>query len=126
MHNMHKTSREYWDGVWRSEPRVEGIDPHNLGTMRQFDRAFHAAIVSSLARWGGQARNLIELGCGGSPYLPYFVRYHRLAVTGLDYSPEGCALARAVLQKQGVVGEILQGDMFAPSETLRGRFDIVF
>lgn len=123
---MHKTSREYWDAVWKSEHRVAAIEPGKPRAMGQFDRAFDAAIRTALARWGERPRNMIELGCGGSPYLPYFVRHHGLVATGLDYSQDGCALARTVLAQQNATADIVQGDMLDPPAGLMGRFDIVF
>ena len=123
---MRKTTRTYWDGIWRRQGAVSPLDPSSPALIHQFDRALDAVVSASLARWGGRATSLIELGCGGSIYLPYFAGRYRLSVAGVDYSPEGCARARDLLAASHVEGDIVEADLFEPPASLRGRFDIVF
>jgi SAM-dependent methyltransferase len=123
---LRKTSREFWDGVWAQQGAASALDPTSPALVRHYDRMLDQAIAASLAHWGGRAASLIELGCGGSVYLPYFALRYGLAVAGLDYSDQGCARARAILDAHGAAGEIVEGDLFSPPEALRGRFDIVF
>ncbi len=55
----------------------------------------------------------------------YFAREHGLDVVGLDYSPLGCEQSRALLDRDGVDGEIIHGDLFDPPVRCLGRFDFV-
>jgi SAM-dependent methyltransferase len=47
-------------------------------------------------------------------------------VTGIDYSPTGCKMARRLLDEQGVPGEIHERDLFAENPDLEGKADILF
>jgi SAM-dependent methyltransferase len=122
---MRKTTLQFWDDTWRRQA-VANFDPASDAVTRQYDRMLHAAFVEGLRRWGGHAATLIELGCGGSVYLPYFAKTFGMRVTGLDYSDAGRALAEKNLAAQGVAGEIVAGDLFAPPDEMRGRFDVAF
>ncbi len=68
---------------------------------------------------------VLEVGCARSKWLPYFATRYGFAVSGLDYSVEGCEQARAILDRAGVDGTVTYGDMFDPPEDLIGRFDAV-
>jgi 2-polyprenyl-3-methyl-5-hydroxy-6-metoxy-1,4-benzoquinol methylase len=123
---MHKTSREYWDSVWNSDHASQALNPTSQAVVHHYDRAIHRAITEALAAWGQKPDTLLELGCGGSLFLPYFARYHGLKVHGLDYSPSGCQSARQQLQRHGLSGQIIEGDIFAPPAAMLDRFDVVF
>jgi SAM-dependent methyltransferase len=123
---MEKTTREFWNGLWRTGTPLAALRPRSTSILCQYDRSVDAAVSAALSSWGGSASTLIELGCGGSPYLPYFAKHHGLQVSGLDYSDIGCARARAVLQAEHAAGTIVEGDIFSPPPELLGRFDIGF
>ena len=118
-----KTTEAYWDEVWAQQRAVPELDPRSRAVTRQFDRVFDREVRAALRLWGGTAGSLVEVGCGGSCYLPYFARHHGLCVSGLDYSEAGCANAARALVEQGVTGEIRRGDMFAPPAGF-GSFDV--
>ena len=94
---MRKTTREFWDATWEGQGSAAALDPASPALVRQFERALDAALAQALALWGGRAATLMELGCGGSVYLPYLARRFGLDVTGLDYSAIGCNRARRIL-----------------------------
>ena len=75
---------------------------------------------------GRRGQRLLEIGCGASRWLPYFAIEHGMQVSGVDYAPGGCALARQVLEKEGVAGDVLQLDALADNVALQQRFDVVF
>jgi len=119
---MTKTTKSYWDKSWRrrsSEPAfrhwssdlmISGLDRFLSGDPRyRFPE-------------GG---TLLEIGCGNSNLLPYFVQRWKLSVEGIDYSEEGCNQARKSLSRYGVPGTVHLGDLFAPPPGLDGRFDAV-
>ncbi len=123
---MRKTSQTFWNDIWTAQPTIQLLDPTSGAVTRAFDRALYRTVEAALRDWGEIPTNVIELGCGGSPYLPFFARQFGLTVAGLDYSPSGCDLARRVLTAAGVSGDIRQGDMFDPPSAFQGHFDIVF
>lgn len=124
--SLRKTTRDYWDKVWTGQADGHRLDPESSALVRHYDRSLHRMIEDAFRRWGERPRTLIELGCGGSVYLPYFLRYHGLEVAGLDYSEAGCASSRQQLAAHGVTGDIVQGDVFDLPPSLAARFDVAF
>ena len=49
---------------------------------------------------------LLEMGCGGSKYLPWLAREMGYVVEGIDYAQTGCETARRNLAAAGVSGHI--------------------
>lgn len=118
---LAKTDPTYWDENWYCLDTVPSpIVPEQATYL---ERKWHELFTRLLAHRRGQ--KLLEIGCGGSRWLPYFALEHGLQVSGVDYAPRGCALARQVLARAGVAGEILQADAFAENLPLHEQFDIV-
>ena len=69
---------------------------------------------------------VLEVGCGNSTWLPYLARVRNLKVLGIDYSEEGCALARKRLIEENVEGKIYCGDLFKLNADDIGQFDFVY
>lgn len=70
-------------------------------------------------------KKILEVGCGCSPYLPYFYKEFGYEVYGLDYSKVGCQLAQENLRLLNAIGEIYCEDIM--NTTLPNEFfDIVF
>src|SRR5687768_7548575 len=98
-----KTDAAYWDIHYPPDSVPDRIEPARATYL---ERRLHDLLARTLAPRRGQ--QLLEIGCGGSRWLPYFAVEHGLKVTGVDYAPLGCALARRVLDKEGVKGEIFE------------------
>lgn len=121
----NKTTVEHWDENWQraSSSAIRGNRATQSATFvwqrmkRSFDRAL-ACLDPSRA-------SLIEVGAGGSEWLPLLRKTYGFQVTGLDYSEVGCVRARAIMEDDGLDGQILQGDMFFPPMELIGAFDAV-
>jgi SAM-dependent methyltransferase len=71
-------------------------------------------------------KSVLEVGCGNSVWLPYLAKKRNLRVFGLDYSEEGCELARNLLAVEGVAGTVFCGDLFSPDIEGIGQFDFVY
>lgn len=71
--------------------------------------------------------NVLEIGCGGSPWLPYLAG-KGCRVSGIEIEPRAARLARANLVGAKESGDIYCQDAFdvQENETLRGQFDVVF
>jgi len=67
---------------------------------------------------------LIEIGCGGSRWLPYFHRAFGYDVSGIHYTLAGTQLAQAILDKAEVSGQIVHGDLFETPPDWLGQFDV--
>lgn len=121
--NHDKAGKSYWDQTYRPEYAPRAVDPHNTSLKNFVERQFHRYFLKTLRSMEG--KELLEVGCGGSRYLPYFSKEFGLRVSGLDYSERGCASASRILTKEGVSGEIVCANFFEPPEFLFERFDVV-
>lgn len=72
--------------------------------------------------------HVLELGCGGSRWLPYLALHRGCSVVGIDLEPFAAELARSNLEAAGAKGEILCRDAFALQDNadILGRFDVVY
>lgn len=114
----------YWDEQWSHEslpaaanPRLPGLGNY---VVREFDRLFRRVVTGY-----APGAKLAEVGCAQSAWLPYFAKDLGCRVTGIDYSPPGCAKAESILRKAGVEGEVVCADMFDAPVHLLGAFDVV-
>jgi SAM-dependent methyltransferase len=112
---------EFWDARHRGaterrilpSPALRGLD-------FELDRTFrrHGA--------GLKGRKLLEVGCGGSLWLPYFRRELGLRIEGLDYSGPGLAAARAILDRHGLRAKLHHRDLWDRDPEMDLAYDIVF
>jgi SAM-dependent methyltransferase len=119
-----KSSPEFWEQLWRDGPLSPPIEPDDPSPRNHFYRLLDRRFAAALQSQAGGAKDLIEIGCGGSRWLPYFSRRFGLRVSGIDYNEAGCRSAERLLAASGVTGEIVHADMFDPPPRLLGRFDV--
>jgi SAM-dependent methyltransferase len=117
--------KEYWDQSWQI-PMPGLLDINDGSLANEMNLRLHELLMQVVGPTGGQGRQLLEVGCARSVWLPYFARQLRLQTAGLDYSEIGCEQARALLTAAGAKADVHCADMFAPPDTLMGRFDFVF
>lgn len=115
------TERGYWDSAWDQSRGVEPWEPDSLAPAIM---AFHGLFTRCFPPAWRSGRRLVELGCGASASLPYFTKHLGFAAEGVDYSPSGCAAAKAILHASGVEAAVHQADLFAPPAALLERFDV--
>lgn len=119
------TTPEYWEDAWNGKNVPGAIDPHNDAPEGHIYQALHALFVRALGAHCTPGAQLIEIGCGGSRWLPYFHREFGYAVSGIDYTVRGVRLSQLILEKAGVNGKIVQGDLFEPPADWIEQFDVV-
>ncbi len=111
------TNQAYWASAWRRQPR----------SRRSLRAPWHKDWLefqrSVLPREHGL--RLLEVGCAASRWLPVYAKDFSYRVTGIDFDPVGCDLARRALSEHGAVGEVLCGDFFSLAASLQERFDVV-
>jgi len=122
---MDKAGREYWNSAWKGSAVPGAVDPADLGPRNWVNRRFHRAFLELFDKSRASSTKLLEVGCAQSRWLPYFAKEFGFSITGLDYSPIGCEMARTILVRCGVVGEVVCADFFAPPDSMRGAFDVV-
>jgi len=71
-------------------------------------------------------KTILEIGCGDSTWLPYLAKRTNAHITGIDYSEEGCRLARQRLEYEGVSGKIICGNIFNLDPATIGKYDFVY
>lgn len=121
-----KAGRDYWDGAWRDRPLPPRFDPDATNLTACVDREFERFFRRAFRDIRTESASLVEVGCGASVILPYLGRRFGFALTGIDYSPDGVEQSRALLARESVAGDVREGDLFAPPDELRERFDVVF
>lgn len=104
---LELTDAAYWDHYWRSMSLPAEVK-HGQGL-------YLDAILDCLDRHLPRGSRLRALEIGGAPgrYLAYLHRHFGYEVTCLDYSPEGCRMARENFQLLGIDAHVVQGDLFA-------------
>lgn len=123
--NVDKAGVNYWDQIWDGSKLPRAIDPRDSSISNHVPRQFHAYFEKLFASMDTTKMNLLEIGCARSIWLPYFAKEYQFDVWGLDYSDIGCQQARQILAQEGVTGNIILGDAFAPPADMLGQFDIV-
>jgi SAM-dependent methyltransferase len=109
------TSSGYWEGVWRGS---------SAGVAAPLGYCYQA-LSKQLLRLCPEGASALELGCGGSVWLPMLARRGRNA-WGIDYSEAGVAKARARLARSRVSATVIRGDLFDTGLLPTGRFDLVY
>jgi SAM-dependent methyltransferase len=117
-----KVPHRYWDDMWLTDALPTPLDFSSGVGVKPVSRHIRDFVVAHLERLGA-APAVVEVGCGGSIWLPYFHKSLGWRVAGVDYSPRGCALARRVLDRSGVDVAIYCCDLFAPFPELVEAFD---
>ncbi|HJQ34218.1 MAG TPA: class I SAM-dependent methyltransferase [Pyrinomonadaceae bacterium] len=110
----------HWDDFYRVRAGTQAVwAPSSHG-----EDALEHALVGEIERL--KPRTLLEVGCGDSTWLPYLALRTGASVTGVDYSQDGCEMARRRLDAQGVAGSVVCADVLAADPEEVGQFDFVY
>lgn len=88
-------------------------------------------VMQLFSEYGGLTHaspQVLEIGCGRSPWLPHLARTAGCRPAGIDLEPYAAQLARANLAGAGVEGDIYCRDAFdlQSNKSLWGRFDLAY
>ncbi len=125
MKQRDMSGRDYWEKCWAHAQMHSRVDPRVSGLNNYVVRRFHKYFCETLRDTDTRGRKLLEVGCAGSAWLPYFATHFGFEVCGLDYSERGCRMAEQILERERVEGAIVCADLFAPPTGMRGVFDVV-
>jgi cyclopropane fatty-acyl-phospholipid synthase-like methyltransferase len=89
---MRKTTRNYWDNLWESDSDAKASDPNPSDIHQWVNQRFDTYFSNIFQQIDTKGKKLLEVGCGGSIWLPYFAKEYGFKITGLDYSEQGCIL----------------------------------
>ncbi len=122
---MDKAGQKYWDDSWASSDIPEAVNPTDVRLRNSVNRRFHQLFVRLFDRFQTPSMRLLEIGCAKSAWLPYFAKEFGFCVSGIDYSPIGCQMAKKVLQVNGVEAEVVCANFFSPPSNMLEAFDVV-
>lgn len=122
---MDRAGKDYWEASWTREALPPRIDPRSPNLSACVERRIAERFDEVLRDVPREAR-FLEVGSGHSAWLPFAAARWGFRVTGIDYAPLGVETSRAMLAREGVVGDVLLADMFHPPDELRAAFDVVF
>lgn len=108
--------RTTWDDIWRRESA-------RTADLRSYYDARISALFDAHVATGSR---VLEVGCGGSVWLPLLAHRKRCEVWGIDYSRRGVELARANLERAGASGTIVLGDALADNDVPMDHFDVLW
>ena len=120
-----RAGAEFWEEWWKRARLPAPLDPHRPGLKNYEVRRFHQLFQQLFTGYDTSSMELVEVGCAQSVYLPYFAKHFGFKVTGIDRSEIGCERARAILEREGVKGEVYCADFFSVPAQLIGRFDVL-
>jgi SAM-dependent methyltransferase len=114
---------EFWNGLWASKTTSREIGSPRL---RHWEVPYAALFDEAFSLLGDtRGKRVLEIGAGDSGWLPYYKKRWGFEVSGLDYSPVGCARAADLAKRAGVPVQVILADMFAPPPEIEGTFDAV-
>jgi 2-polyprenyl-3-methyl-5-hydroxy-6-metoxy-1,4-benzoquinol methylase len=108
--------REYWNVIWESGD-IRRYNPRSYYDYC-LSKLFHQLITPN--------SRVLEIGCGGSRWLPYFAKSLQCEVWGIDYSTAGVALTQRHFEADRVAGTIILGDAFDNHQLPQKYFDVVW
>ena len=114
------SKKELWDTFYK---RRKGIK--YLSNPKKYRSHFELIHIFKKFIPINQSIKLLELGAGDSIWLPYFAKNFGFQVYGVDYSIEGCNLAKRNLKLAGVNGIIICKNFLQMEESFSEFFDIV-
>jgi len=120
-----KAGEAYWSSFWNQLSMPDPVDLNDPSLKSYEFRKWHKIFDKAFSHLDKPNSKVLELGCGNSVFLSYFNKQFGLDVWGLDYSEFGCNQTKRILDRDGVNGHIVQGDIFNPPAELIGQFDVV-
>ncbi len=111
-----KTTREYWEGFHSARPRLR-LPSKLVITTRNVTHLLDSNVKPGM--------HVLEIGFAPGKILSYVNKVLGAAVTGLDYSEHGTAMARELFDALDVDGEILCEDVFN-SSLEKDTFDVIY
>jgi len=115
------TNRQLWDDKLHAGP-IRHILPRP--GRRQLDYVVAGLLDRHLR--GLQGGRVLELGCGGSVWMPYIALRHGMEVSGVDFSSRGLEKSRRILQANQVEAELIEADILMPDGIRTAPYEAIF
>lgn len=115
------TDRQFWDDKLHEKP-VRDILPRP--ERRQLDYAVRGLLDRHLHGLRGGC--VLELGCGGSVWLPHLALHFGMRISGVDFSSIALEKSRRILRANGVEADLTEVDILNLDETWMRSYDAIF
>src|SRR4051812_36519477 len=120
-----KAGKSYWDNTEANQRLAEfAFNGHASGLKNFAKRKLHSLFVDAFANIPAGSQ-LLEIGCGGSRFLPYFANEFGFKISGIDYSENGCKLAQEICQRNNAQVNIVCSDFFEAPSSMNETFDVL-
>ena len=113
---------EHWNAIYKGVR--QSSTPSSWHPQSYEDLTIDWALQREIHR--ANPSSVLEIGCGNSKWLSYLAKTYSVRIAGMDYSPEGCRLARESLEAEDIDGEVYCCDLFDEDSANIGQFDFVF
>lgn len=122
--NIDKAGVAHWNSTERNKKLFRSFNP-GAGIRGFAQRQLHEQFVNTFGGSQSGKRSLLELGCGGSAFLPYFAHQFSFHIHGIDYSERGVELAREMCEANEISSSIVCANFFDAPKDFMNRFDAV-
>ncbi len=119
MPNKNLITEDSWNERWKRLNR----GPRPLRPWRSHQDWLYSRLFKKFIRKGAR---VIEIGCGGSHWLPYFAKHFNADVWGLDFSSKGLETAQDALRRARYTATLVQADLFNDTQIPTAYFDVVW
>lgn len=124
---MHKdiAGKNYWNKLWGHRVTSRPANPNINGLTNYIVRKHNDFFHRCFAGLKKDETSILEVGCAGSVWLPYFAQEFGFEITGLDYTENGCAQTEDILRQSNLKGRIVCADFFSPPGDMIEKYDVV-
>ena len=123
--NLDLAGKNFWESQWSESSAIPPINVSDNSLRNYQRRKFHERFQDVFSSLETSDKQLLELGCAYSVWLPYFAKEFGFKVSGLDYSETGCAVERQLLIEMNTEGEVICADFFAPPKECHEKYDVL-
>lgn len=117
--NQRLTSSDFWDSCYEGRASAPFDD-------RNWKALVSIQLVRLIETLNLDKKKVCEVGGGDAEVLAYLAKRHPSSIFSIiDFSPAGCELARIRADRESVVMDVYQADLFYPPRELLENFDLV-
>lgn len=114
--NIDLVGSEHWDSIWKKvkKRKVSKLNYYN------------SILINLFSNYVREGTKFIEIGCGGSIWLPFLAKAHKAEVWGVDYSQAGIERSVEADIANGTKTNLILADIFADNSIPKSHFDVIW
>lgn len=114
--NTDFVGSEHWDSIWKK------VKKRNVSRLNYYN----SILIDLFSKNLKPGSRFLEVGCGGSIWLPYLAKKHSIEAWGVDYSESGIERSREADKKNGTKSRLVLADIFKENELPDNYFDVIW